>query len=73
MPKSFNLIVLASLTALGGCVAAPAVIYSTTSQSTIYATYCSAGAYQCPVPYGTAVGTECACPGIGAPSYGAAR
>ena len=38
-----------------------------------FATFCAAGAYQCPVPQGTPVGTSCACSGIGAPSYGAAR
>ena len=35
-------------------------------------TTCYAGFYICQVPP-AAVGTECACPGLGAPSYGAIR
>lgn len=38
-----------------------------------FATFCSAGAYQCAIPQGTPVGTSCACSGIGAPSYGTAQ
>lgn len=73
MSKTLHLIMFAALSLLGGCVPAPAVIYESTPQQTAYATFCSAGAYQCPIPYGTAPGTECACPGLGAPSYGSAR
>jgi hypothetical protein len=38
-----------------------------------FATICMAGNYTCPVPANTPPGTNCACPGVGAPSYGVAR
>lgn len=44
-----------------------------TYQPGYFATICMAGNYTCPVPGYTQPGTNCACPGIGAPSYGVAR
>lgn len=44
-----------------------------TYQPNYFATICTAGNYTCPVPSNTPPGTSCACPGIGAPSYGVAR
>ncbi len=35
-----------------------------------YGTVCHAGVYSCPAPYYTPIGKTCACPGIGALSYG---
>jgi hypothetical protein len=44
-----------------------------TYQPNYFATICMAGNYTCPVPGNTPPGTNCACPGIGAPSYGVAQ
>ncbi len=38
-----------------------------------YGTYCAAGFYQCQLPQSGPLGSPCACPGIGAPSYGVIR
>lgn len=35
-----------------------------------YGTYCAAGNYQCQLAQSGPVGAPCACPGLGAPSYG---
>ncbi len=56
--------------ALAGCVgaaepqaaAAPGYGYS-----------CSAGVYVCQLPEQVALGSQCSCPGLGAPSYGTVR
>jgi hypothetical protein len=75
----------ALLLGLTGCVVAqpaatyPAGSYPAGSVSTpttapvAYGSFCSAGAYQCQLPGPTVVGSSCACPGIGAPSYGVVR
>ena len=60
----------AGLLALAGCVgaaepqaaAAPGYGYS-----------CSAGVYVCQLPEQVALGSQCSCPGLGAPSYGTVR
>ncbi len=44
-----------------------------TYQPGYFASICLAGNYSCPVPANTPPGTTCACPGLGAPSYGQAR
>lgn len=38
-----------------------------------YGSSCFAGVYQCQLRVSSLVGSECACPGIGAPSYGVVR
>ncbi len=38
-----------------------------------YGSSCIAGFYQCQLRVSSLVGSECACPGIGAPSYGVVR
>ena len=38
-----------------------------------YGSYCQAGVYQCQLAQTGPVGSPCACPGIGAPSYGVIR
>ena len=51
----------------------PQYQYQQQYQQQYFATFCSAGVYQCPVPGNTPPGTSCACPGLGAASYGVAR
>ena len=80
---------LGALLALGGCYSNPDAIgpvpYAPTSpvlgaagtpqagQVVGYVgTTCKAGFYICQVPPGP-IGTQCACPGLGAPSYGNIR
>jgi len=80
---------LGALLALGGCYSNPDAIgpvpYAPThpvlgaegtasaGQVVGYAgTTCKAGFYICQVPPGP-IGSECACPGLGAPSYGHIR
>ena len=82
-------VALCTLLALGGCHTNPDAIgpmpYAPTSpvlgasgtpaagQVVGYAgTTCKAGFYICQVPAGP-VGSQCACPGLGAPSYGLIR
>ena len=50
---------------LGGCVGVAAPVPATGLSGTCYA-----GAYVCQMPGQAPVGTQCTCPGIGAPSYG---
>lgn len=38
-----------------------------------YGSSCIAGVYQCQLRVSLPIGAECACPGIGAPSYGVVR
>ena len=38
-----------------------------------YGSACYAGAYQCQLRASLPIGSECACPGLGAPSYGVVR
>ena len=56
--------------ALGGCVgvAQPLPVGQVASSANCYA-----GVYQCVLPSVGQVGTPCACPGLGAPSYGIIR
>jgi hypothetical protein len=59
---------LAVLGGLAGCVGAPAVV-----RPAGYAAVCYAGPYVCQLPGPARVGTQCTCPGLGAPSFGAVR
>ncbi len=59
---------LAALAALGGCVGVPAPVASNGYGSTCYA-----GAYVCQLGQQVPVGSQCTCPGLGAPSYGDVR
>jgi hypothetical protein len=69
LPPAGRLLGAASLlTALAGCVGAPAVV-----QPTGYGTTCYAGTYVCQLGAQIPVGSQCTCPGIGAPSFGAVR
>ena len=53
--------------------APPPAGYGAPPQATAYGTTCYAGAYVCPLHQPGPVGANCACPGIGAPSYGTIR
>ncbi len=83
------MLALGAVLALGGCYSNPDAIgpvpYAPThpvlgaegtagaGQVVGYAgTTCKAGFYICQVPLGP-IGSECACPGLGAPSYGHIR
>ncbi len=62
--------VVVALCALAGCVVPPQPI---PAGSVLLSQQCSAGFYQCVLPQPGQVGTPCACPGLGAPSYGVIR
>ena len=38
-----------------------------------YGSSCQAGFYQCLLPAAGVIGSQCSCPGLGAPSYGVVR
>ena len=57
------------LAALAGCVGVAAPV----QQPTGYGYVCYAGAYKCQLGAQLPVGTQCTCPGLGAPSFGAVR
>ena len=63
------------LLALSGCVPppAPGVAYAPGAGQAYAGVSCYAGFYQCALPAAQQVGTPCACPGLGAPSYGTVR
>ncbi len=58
---------LAGLAALGACVGAPEAV---SAQASPYGYHCSAGFYRCRLAAQYPLGSQCTCPGIGAPSYG---
>lgn len=61
-----TLVLAASLT---GCDAPPPQPVQPIAQGAVpYGSYCSAGFYTCPAQ--GPIGSPCACPGLGAPSYG---
>lgn len=75
MPAFVRLTALASALLLGGCYAAvpvaPAPVangYATSGPT--QGTTCYAGVYVCPMPAPGPLGSSCACPGLGAPSFG---
>ncbi len=61
--------VLGSVLALGGCVGAPETVAAPPG----YGSMCFAGVYSCQLGTAAPVGSQCTCPGIGAPSFGAVR
>ncbi len=63
-----HLAALAVLGGLTGCVGSPRVARPAT-----YAAVCSAGPYLCQLPGPAPVGTQCTCPGISSPAFGAVR
>ena len=78
---TIRLAACAAVLALGGCVAYPVPVatpypaYEPAPQGQVVGyigTTCAAGAYVCQVPPGP-TGTQCSCPGLGAPSFGSIR
>ena len=66
---SFRLILALLATAgVAGCAGQPEIV-----QPTGYGGTCYAGAYVCQLQVQAPVGSQCTCPGLGAPSYGAVR
>ena len=55
---------------LSGCAQPPAPAVPLQAGGAYFSQRCSAGFYQCDLPVAAEVGTQCACPGLGAPSYG---
>ena len=61
---------------LAGCYGAPvapppaAPVANGYSTGPVAGTTCYAGVYVCAMPSPGAVGSSCACPGLGAPSFG---
>ena len=62
--------VIMAIGLLAGCVDPPPPV---PPGSVVLSQHCSAGFYQCNLPQPGQVGTPCACPGLGAPSYGIIR
>ncbi len=62
--------VAAGALALAGCVGAAA---PQAAPAPGYGYSCSAGVYVCQLPEQVPLGSQCSCPGIGAPSYGTVR
>jgi hypothetical protein len=69
--RVFRPVLIVALFALGGCVVPPP--QPVPPGSVVMSQQCSAGFYQCVLPQAGQVGTPCACPGLGAPSYGVIR
>lgn len=61
-----------TLVSLGGCVVAVAPVQSA-GAAPGYGYTCYAGVYVCHTPTQVPVGSQCSCPGIGAPSFGTVR
>ena len=61
-------VALGLLSGLCGCVGVAAPVAPTGLGSTCYA-----GAYVCQLAQQVPVGSQCTCPGVGAPSYGDVR
>ena len=63
------------LAAVAGCAPAPApgTVVGVGPASAYASNNCFAGFYQCVLPAAQQSGTPCACPGLGAPSYGVVR
>jgi hypothetical protein len=52
---------------------APPPVAAPRPPSVLYGSTCFAGVYVCPLPRQQPVGSDCSCPGLGAPSYGTVR
>lgn len=64
-------LILSSVLGVGACVAPPPGPLP--AGQAYYSQQCAAGFYQCVLPQAGQVGAPCACPGLGAPSYGVIR
>lgn len=65
--------VVLGLLSVGGCVGAPTALPPPPPGSVLLGTQCFAGFYVCQLPAPGPVGTQCSCPGLGAPSFGSIR
>lgn len=61
-----------ALVSLGGCIVALPVA-PPSGAAPGYGYTCYAGVYVCRLPQQIPAGTQCSCPGIGAPSFGSVR
>ena len=52
---------------------APGIAFVPGAPQSYASSNCYAGFYQCALPAAQQAGTPCACPGLGAPSYGTVR
>lgn len=52
---------------------APGIVVAPGAVQVYASNNCYAGFYQCVLPTAQQAGTPCACPGLGAPSYGTVR
>lgn len=68
---TFCVLIMASMS-LGGCIVEVPAAQSAGAASG-YGYTCHAGVYVCRLPQQIPVGTQCSCPGIGAPSFGSVR
>ena len=85
LPASALLAVLAGCTGAPNLVVPPPVAYAPPVAPPLYepeapapalvayGSSCRAGFYQCLLPVAGVIGTQCSCPGLGAPSYGVVR
>ena len=72
------LLIIAGSTGLAGCVGAPGAVQQSygpppappPAGQVPYGGTCYAGIYTCQLPAMGPVGSQCTCPGLGAPSYG---
>lgn len=69
--RSTRFVLAVATLALAGCVAPPQV--AVTPGQGYGSNQCYAGAYVCTLAISGAPGAPCACPGLGAPSYGQIR
>jgi hypothetical protein len=70
-PSGIAIALAATLTALTGCDQPPPLPPQPVQAGVPYGSFCAAGSYSCPAS--GQVGAPCACPGLGAPSYGTIR
>lgn len=70
MPR-LRLLVGLGLLGLSGCVVPPQPVAP--PGQVLLSQHCVAGFYQCVLPVAGQLGAPCACPGLGAPSYGVIR
>ena len=64
-------IAVSGLLLVSGCVAPPPAVLPV--GQAYYSQQCAAGFYQCVLSQAGPVGAPCACPGLGAPSFGVIR
>ena len=66
-------VLFVGLLALPGCYGAPAALPPPPPGTMVMGGQCFAGFYVCNLPMAAPVGSQCSCPGLGAPSFGTVR